>query len=275
MFSPPTRPKWVNALFVQKNQRFAPFLKLIREMPYEDCSHLEQILETYENAYGQQLNREKTSLFFSHNTPQETKEYIQHQFGAKVIMQHETYLGLPSLVGQSKKNTFYALKEQLDNKLSRWKEKMLSQVGKEVLIKAVAQAIPTYTMSVFKLPDTLCNELTSMVRTFWWGQSNSKNKIVWLSQDKMCAPKQDGGLGFQDLKAFYLALLAKQGWCLQTNTRSLVYCVLKTRYFPNSDFLHAKLGRHPSYAWRSIMAAQHIVEAGHRWQVGDGTTIRV
>ena len=42
---------------------------------------------------------------------------------------------------------------------------------------------------------------------------------------------------------------------MQTNTRTLVYCVLIARYFPNSDFLHAELGRQPSYAWRSIMAS--------------------
>ena len=60
-------------------------------------------------------------------------------------------------------NTFWQLKERLDNKLSKWKEKMLSQAGNEVLIKAVAQEIPTYTMSVFKLPNILCNEMTGMV----------------------------------------------------------------------------------------------------------------
>ena len=43
------------------------------------------------------------------------------------------------------------------------------RVGKEVLIKAVAQAILTYTISVFKLPDSLCEDLTSMIRNFWWG----------------------------------------------------------------------------------------------------------
>ena len=86
-------------------------------------------------------------------TTYDTQEEIKNCFGVEVIRPHETYLGLPSLVGRSKKHTFRALKEKLDNKLSGWKEKLLSQASKEVLIKAVAKAIPTYMMSVFKLPD--------------------------------------------------------------------------------------------------------------------------
>ena len=43
---------------------------------------------------------------------------------------------------------------------------MLSKAGKEILIKAVVQAIPTYTMSYFKLPDSLCEELMSMMGPF-------------------------------------------------------------------------------------------------------------
>ena len=130
----------------------------------------------------------------------------------------------------------------------------------EILIKAVAQVIPTYTMSVFKLPDSLYDEMTSMVCNFWRGQKDGRNKMAWLSWEKMCAPKKDGGLGFRDLKAFNIALLAKQGWHLQSNTRSLVYHVLKACYFPDRDFLHAELGRTPSYAGRSIMAAQDVVK---------------
>ena len=161
-----------------------------------------------------------------------------------MIRQHETYLGLPLLVGRSKQNTFRALKEKLDNKPSGWKEKLLSQAGKEVLIKAVAQAIPTYTMSVFKLPNSLCDDLIKIIRRFWWGMKDGKNKMAWLSWEKMCAPKEKGGLGFQDLIAFNLALLAKQGWHLQMNPNSLVHQVLKARYFPQTDFLHAELGVH-------------------------------
>lgn len=112
-------------------------------------------------------------------------------------------------MGRSKQNTFKALKEKFDNKLLGWKEKLLSQAGKEIFIKSIAQAIPIYTMSVFKLPDSY-DDLTRMIHRFWWCQKHGKNKMTWLGWEKMCAPKEKGGLGFCDLRAFNLALLAKQ-----------------------------------------------------------------
>jgi len=50
-----------------------------------------------------------------------------------------------------------------------WKEKLLSQVGKEVMIKAVVQSNPAYSMSVFKLTIGLCIDIEAMIRKFWWG----------------------------------------------------------------------------------------------------------
>ena len=70
-----------------------------------------------------------------------------------------------------------------------WKEKLLSQAGREVLIKSVAQAIPTYTMSCFRLPNRLCQDLESMIRKFWWGHGPNKNKICWVKQSSMCGQK--------------------------------------------------------------------------------------
>ena len=91
----------------------------------------------------------------------------------------------------------------------------------------------------------------------------------------MCLPKEKGGMGFRDLKSFNLALLAKQGWRLQTNSSSIFSRVYKAKYFPNGDFVDAKVGKKTSFVWRSIVAAQHLVKCGLRWQVGDGCSIWV
>ena len=56
---------------------------------------------------------------------------------------------------------------------------------------------------------------------------------------------------------------------------SLVYRVLKAKYFPMSDFAHTSLSNNPSYTWCSIMAAQNLVREGLRWGVGNGASLRV
>ena len=99
--------------------------------------------------------------------------------------------------------------------------------------------------------------------------------MAWLSGDKLCEPKGRGGMGFRHLQLFNLALLAKQGWRLQTCQNSLFYFVLKAKYFRSCDFLHATIGNNPSYNWCSIFAAKSIVEKVIRWRVGNGSDIRV
>ena len=136
----------------------------------KDSRILKQILQTYEEASGQKINTEKSSIFFSPNTSQEVKDEIFDTLGLMQDSRHTRYLGLPFFIGRSKKQVFSILKERIGQKLDRWKGKLLSMGGKEILIKVVAQAIPTYTMGCFLLPQSLCEEIESMMKNFWWGQ---------------------------------------------------------------------------------------------------------
>ena len=115
------------------------------------------------------------------------------------------------MVGREKKKAFSRIKDQISKKKAGWKGKLLSNAGREVLIKAVTQATPTYTMNCFMLPDSLCSEINSLVGSFWWGKKEKARKIAWVSWENLCKSKKEGGMGFRDLKAFNLALLAKQG----------------------------------------------------------------
>lgn len=112
------------------------------------------LLNQYELASGQTLNKQKACIFFS-NTKREEIKHILQLSGAKRNGTSEKYIGLPSMVGTSKYYYFRGLNERVWNKVHSWKNQLLSQAGKEILIKAIIHSIPTYSMSVFKLSKRL------------------------------------------------------------------------------------------------------------------------
>ena len=152
---------------------------------------------------------------------------------------------------------------------------MLSIEGREILIKVVAQAISTYTMSCFQLPMGQCEEMEGMMRRFWWGQHHQESKIACVSWKKMCKSKLRGGLGFRNLQVFNLSMLSKQGWKLLMNPDFSVARIYKARYYPHGDVLQAKLGSKPSYAWRSIKSGLEVIKRGTRWRVGNRNLIHI
>lgn len=79
-------------------------------------------------------------------------------------------------------------------------------------------------------------------RSVGTGGVNSKkeNKMHWLSWERLTLPKRNGGLGFRDIHAFNMAMLAKKGWRLLQLPDSLCARVLRAKYFPDGDVLEAK-----------------------------------
>ena len=167
------------------------------------------ILQLYTTASGQLINFEKSSIYFSSNKDGGQRNWIKTQLNVRQVDRFETYLGLPTLIGHSKYQAFAVLKDKVRKKLQRWKGIMLSRARKEVLIKAVAQSLPTYTMGVFQLPMKLCDKLNAMCAKFLWGQVGNERKIHWKSWESLSKPKKEGGMGFRDIRCFNLAMLAK------------------------------------------------------------------
>ncbi|CAB4308254.1 unnamed protein product [Prunus armeniaca] len=107
---------------------------------------------------------------------------------------------------------FDSVRRNISARLHGWAEQFLSTAEKEVLIKAVAVAMPNHAMSCFKLPVRLCCEIESEIARFWWKTGKDHYPIHGVGWKQLSMLKKDGGLGFRDLVCFNLAMLTKIGW---------------------------------------------------------------
>ncbi|PRQ31208.1 hypothetical protein RchiOBHm_Chr5g0032961 [Rosa chinensis] len=147
----------------------------------EECSTFRDILNTYERASGQKVNFQKSSVIFSKNVHTDTQAALAAILEVNHVAKHDRYLGLPLRVGKAKTQRFQYIKEKLSKKLVSWKSKILSCVGKEILIKAVAQTMPLYAMNCYLLPKGLCDDIYQLCASFFWGDTDEKKHIHWRS----------------------------------------------------------------------------------------------
>ena len=92
----------------------------------QECTNILEILDVYGSCSGQQINRNKTTIFFSKLTLEEIRQHLKQALGVPEIKQYEKYLGLPSFVGRKKKANSNFIKERVWRKLQGWEEKLLS-----------------------------------------------------------------------------------------------------------------------------------------------------
>jgi hypothetical protein len=107
----------------------------------------------------------------------------------------EKYLGFPTALDRSTDSHFEHILTKIKKLAKGWTPKALSSAGREILVKAICQAIPTFSMSCFRLSNRLLNKIKSVVDRFWWGGDEKKRKIHWKKWEDIAISKTEGGWG--------------------------------------------------------------------------------
>lgn len=227
-----------------------------------EAQNLMEIFADYQSISGQKINLNKSEMVFNSNLNQTIQTEFQQYMTIKITNNIDKYLGLPTQV----------LKNQIFNFIM---ERNLSFSSRGVLIRAVIQAIPSYVMSTFLIPQGICERIEKAISRFWWGGSEEKRRIHWKSKEVLFKSKFNGGQGFRTMHHFNEALFAKQAWRLIHQPQTLISKCLKAKYYPHTDLLRARRGRNPSFVWSSIHHAEWVIQKGGCWKIGNGSQVNV
>lgn len=257
---------WVSHLL------FADDCIVFSEASRRGAERLQDVLDRYSRGSGQLVNKEKSAVFFSSNCSDEAKHEVRNVLQIETEALAEKYLGLPTALGRSSKEAFEYMPSRIRGLIGSWSGREASCAGREVLLKSVAQAVPTYPMSCFLVPKGTCKKMRTVISNYWWGSSADNRHMHWQKWELLTRPKVQGGMGFRDLHLFNRAMLGKQGWRLLEKPDSLCARVLKGRYFHDTDFLSATRKRHASHTWRAILDAREVLRLGLIRRIGDGNS---
>ncbi|KAK2652504.1 hypothetical protein Ddye_012360 [Dipteronia dyeriana] len=130
---------------------------------------------------GQVVNFQKSTLCVSKRVTRGRAENLANILGVRLVECHERYLGPPSFVGKNKKNLFASIAQRVWDKVKGWQNKIFLTDGKEVLLKAVVQSIPVYSMSLFRLPKALISDLHRQNSSILHAEAGSSSSYMWRS----------------------------------------------------------------------------------------------
>ncbi|KAK3222042.1 hypothetical protein Dsin_009067 [Dipteronia sinensis] len=192
-------------------------------------------------------------------------------------------LGLPLGARPGTKSFWKDLVSCVESRLAPWKKKFLSKGGRLVFIKAVMSGIPTYYMSVFKMPVGVALAIENLQRNFFLGDRVEKRKTHSVDWATICKNKKIGGLGVGRMKDKNMSLLAKWVWHFGREETSIWKRVICAKYGRSTKDLSWDWNFHSSssYFTNAIQSlfvegfsTEKILKDGLRMLVGNGDRIK-
>lgn len=158
-------------------------------------------------------------------------------------------------------------------KLSGWKSRYLSMAGRLTLLKVVTATIPSYTIQVFLLPTSLCEQFDRLNRRFLWGVNGDKKRFLSLrAWDNICVPKQAGGLGIRCARDTNIAFVMKLGWKLCTDLNKIWVRVIRSKYLRGKQVTYFQYtARAASWIWQGIKWCKDYLDHGLCYSIGQNS----
>lgn len=206
--------------------------------------------------------------------------------GCQVGNGHLKYLGATLGESPSKLTYWNPLIEKFRAKLITWNTSSVSMAGRLVLLKASLDSIPNYWFTMFKVPQETLQKIEQIRNQFLWGDLHGgvekKHGMHLLKLEKVCLPKQQGGLGLISLKQMNLVLIAKWWWRCYNERSRMWNNLISQRYgkHVNYNILNIPISNDTSSMFRAIISIGNSADLGgligrdcFKWKINNGEKV--
>ncbi|RVW56027.1 putative ribonuclease H protein [Vitis vinifera] len=157
-------------------------------------------------------------------------ELLAAELGCKVGSLPSTYLGLPLGASHNSVKVWDGVEERMRKKLALWKRQFISKGGRLTLIRSTLASMPTYLMSLLRMPRVVKLRLEKIQRDFLWGGGALEKRPHLAKWAVVCTHKKMGGLGIRNLSILNRALLCKWSWRYAVERDSYWKLIISTKY---------------------------------------------
>ncbi|XP_057251814.1 uncharacterized protein LOC130591883 [Beta vulgaris subsp. vulgaris] len=161
------------------------------------------------------------------------------------------YLGVPISHKRLGVKECMVLVEKMTARVRCWSSRNISYQGRLVLVNAVLLSIQVYWAQMFVLPKKVIHEIQMVCRAYLWTGNYFSSRGGYVAWEKVCRPKNAGGLGVRNLEC-WKRLLWGDLLGLGNQKRYLWIKWVNELYVKNENWWDYKPNQGCSWYWKKI-----------------------
>jgi hypothetical protein len=178
----------------------------------DDLKTFAAIIDDFGVASGLRSNLSKCSAHLI-RCPEGVGELVAQELGCPVLPFPMRYLGLPLGLRRPTAAQLQYLVDAVANRLPSWRASMLNRAGRLELVRSTLAAIPIFALMSLDVQAETLLAIEKILRGFLWkGRRDAHGGHCLVAWDRVCMPKELGGLGIINLRKMNIALRTRWLW---------------------------------------------------------------
>ncbi|XP_019103706.2 uncharacterized protein LOC109134420 [Beta vulgaris subsp. vulgaris] len=188
---------------------FADDLVMCCKGEYASVYLLLRAFKLFSSSTGLQANVSKSAIYTCGMNVRERQRIVDVSGFSHQHLPFK-YLGVPICAKRISNTQCEVLIEKMTARIRLWSSRNLSYTARTQLVQSVLLSIHQYWAQIFVLPQQVLKKITQICRDFLWSGQYFTLKSGYIAWEKVCTPKNEGGLGFRDVTKWNIACMVRK-----------------------------------------------------------------